>query len=254
MKTPKTRTILLASLMAASALLGGCASTGSYGPHYSETVYMAPPPPRVEYVGPPPVIGHVWIAGFWNWGGGRYVWVPGRWEAPRSGQQWVPHHWERDGDRWRQQGGYWEKSHAVVEPARPPAHYEAPRREPDRNERHDRERWDRSAAPAPAPQALARAEPRRENSDNGWRGHEHRDGRPGAAAAPREVTMPSAPPAPRIEAPRPAPVAEAPRVRDARPAPEARRENRSEDRSQRDSRDRGRPDGDDRGRDGRRPG
>ena len=32
--------------------------------------------------------------------------------------------WERDGDRWRQHGGYWEKSHVATVPARP-----APRQE-----------------------------------------------------------------------------------------------------------------------------
>lgn len=104
----KTRTLALASMVAALALLGGCAVTPYEEPYYVESVRVAPPPPYVEYVGPPPVVGHVWISGYWNWGGARYVWVPGRWEAPRSGYHWVPHRWDRDGETWRRHGGRWE--------------------------------------------------------------------------------------------------------------------------------------------------
>jgi len=120
------RTMLLAGLLAAGALIGGCASTTHYGTRYSETVYVAPPPPRVEYIGPPPVVGHVWITGYWNWGGSRYVWVPGRWEAPRHGHHWVPHRWERDGQYWRQHGGHWEKTTVIVQPPRPPVIHHPP--------------------------------------------------------------------------------------------------------------------------------
>lgn len=99
----------VAGLLGASAILAGCAGTPAYGPRYADTAYVAPPPPYVEYVGPPPAAGHVWISGYWNWGGHRHVWVPGHWEAPRHGHHWVPHRWEREGDRWRPQGGYWER-------------------------------------------------------------------------------------------------------------------------------------------------
>jgi len=70
---------------------------------------MAPPAPQVEYFGAPPVVGYVWISGYWNWVGGRHVWVSGRWAAPpRPGQRWVPHQWHRQGDGWRLNHGHWE--------------------------------------------------------------------------------------------------------------------------------------------------
>ena len=71
----------------AAALLSGCvvAPIPSAGPYYGEPVAVAPPPLQVEYPGPSPVAGYVWIGGYWNWYGGRHVWVPGRWDAPRRG-------------------------------------------------------------------------------------------------------------------------------------------------------------------------
>ena len=94
----------------AVALLSGCvvAPIPSAGPYYGEPVVVAPPPPRVEYPGPPPVAGYVWIGGYWNWYGGRHAWVPGRWDAPRRGQVWVAPRWDRDGPGWRQRGGHWD--------------------------------------------------------------------------------------------------------------------------------------------------
>lgn len=78
------------------------------GGYYGDPVMVAPPAPRVEYYGAPPVVGQIWINGFWNWNGRGHVWVPGRWEAPRPGYMWVPHRWERDGRGWRQSGGHWQ--------------------------------------------------------------------------------------------------------------------------------------------------
>lgn len=95
-----------------SLALSGCvvAPAPMHRPYYAEPVLIAPPPPRTEYFGTPPVAGHVWIGGFWNWAGNRHEWVPGHWDAPRPGYNWAPHHWEREGDRWRLQGGRWEES------------------------------------------------------------------------------------------------------------------------------------------------
>ncbi|QEL63853.1 hypothetical protein OTERR_03770 [Oryzomicrobium terrae] len=108
------RTKLLLVALTAAAALSGCvvapAGRPYYGgPVYSEPVMVAPPPPRVEYVGPPPVVGQVWIGGFWNWTGQRHDWVPGHWENPRPGYTWTPHRWERAGDGWRHAGGHWEE-------------------------------------------------------------------------------------------------------------------------------------------------
>lgn len=103
--------ITLSSLLLAIALSGCVVSPAppARTVYYREPVMVAPPPPRVEYIGPPPVVGHLWIGGFWNWSGNRHEWVPGHWEAPRPGYGWVPHRWERDGDHWRMQGGHWEE-------------------------------------------------------------------------------------------------------------------------------------------------
>lgn len=94
----------------ALALLAGCAVAPS--PYYAEeTITVAPPPPRVEYVGPPPVVGYVWIGGHWRWAGPQhhYAWVPGYWAAPRPGYHWVPDRWWQDGPHWRAQPGHWER-------------------------------------------------------------------------------------------------------------------------------------------------
>lgn len=99
---------LLLAMIAATLLLSACVVAPVSRPYYGEAVIVAPPSHRVEYGGPPPVAGYVWIDGFWNWGGSRHEWVPGRWEAPRSGHYWVPHRWKRDGEHWRQHGGQWE--------------------------------------------------------------------------------------------------------------------------------------------------
>ncbi len=48
--------------------------------------HVAPvPQPYVEVVPAMPYAGAVWIAGYWNWSGGRRYWVPGRWEHPHHG-------------------------------------------------------------------------------------------------------------------------------------------------------------------------
>ncbi|HEX5784943.1 MAG TPA: YXWGXW repeat-containing protein [Burkholderiaceae bacterium] len=159
-----TRVLLLASALA----LGGCVVAPErdyryrseemvYGPTTSIYVQVAPPAPRVEYRGYPPVAGYVWITGYWSWGGARYVWVPGRWVAPRPGYIWVPHRWDRDGDRWRHDGGRWE-----------PERRSDSRRDSDRDHDHDREQrreYDRQrdAEPwrQPQPQLRMQNEPQR---------------------------------------------------------------------------------------------
>lgn len=116
--------LLLTALAGATILVGGCAVVPVGDPYYdAPVVRVAPPPPQYEYYGAPPVVGHIWIGGYWNWVGARYVWIPGRWEAPRPGYYWAPHRWERQGDHWRPHGGRWERGerpHVVVPPAPPP--------------------------------------------------------------------------------------------------------------------------------------
>lgn len=85
-----------------------------------EIVETAPPPPRVEYVGSPPIVGQIWIGGFWNWTGRRHEWVRGHWETPRPGHTWIPYHWERRGNQWVKQGGYWSNGNRAGQIQRPP--------------------------------------------------------------------------------------------------------------------------------------
>lgn len=104
------RTVAIGVL--AALTLSACVVAPAGRPYVAydrQPVYVAPPPPRVEYVGVPPAAGQIWIQGFWNWAGDRHQWVPGHWENPRPGYRWVPHTWERDGDRWHQDGGRWEE-------------------------------------------------------------------------------------------------------------------------------------------------
>lgn len=73
-----TAGLLLASLTAcvvvpARPAYGGY---GGYGGYAAEEGYR----------GPPPVVGYVWIDGFWSWQGGRRTWNNGHWGPP--GRHW----------------------------------------------------------------------------------------------------------------------------------------------------------------------
>jgi hypothetical protein len=93
----------------ASALLGGCAVMPDQGHRVDGVVLVAPPAPREEVVGTPPVEGYVWLSGYWDWVGNRHQWIPGHWAPPRPGRQWVPHTWVRQGDGWVLKPGHWER-------------------------------------------------------------------------------------------------------------------------------------------------
>jgi len=106
-----SKTAVALSLTAA-ALTGCIVAPVGPGAYYGDptVVAVAPPPPRYEVVGVAPVVGAIWIAGFWNWAGGRHVWVGGHWDSPRPGYRWTPHRWEpvaRGG--WRLNGGRWDR-------------------------------------------------------------------------------------------------------------------------------------------------
>jgi hypothetical protein len=92
-----------------SAALVGCVVAPAQPYYGSDVVYAAPPAPYAEYIGPPPVVGYVWINGYWNWVGSRHVWVGGHWTAPpQPGYRWVPHRWQQDGRGWRMHPGHWD--------------------------------------------------------------------------------------------------------------------------------------------------
>lgn len=99
---------------AAVLALAGCV-VAPLPPYRGEVVVGVPPPAEpVEVIPPPPVVGYVWIGGFWNWIGGRHVWTRGHWAPPRPGYRWEPRRWEpMSGDRgdrgYRERGGRWER-------------------------------------------------------------------------------------------------------------------------------------------------
>jgi len=98
---------------AAAWMLSACvvAPLGPYGGPAGggELVTVAPPAPQYEVVGVAPVVGHIWLGGYWGWHSGRHHWVPGYWSAPRPGHVWVPHSWARVGGGWRLNNGYWRR-------------------------------------------------------------------------------------------------------------------------------------------------
>jgi hypothetical protein len=101
------RWLAAATVVAATLGLSACvvAPVGYQG----EVIGVAPPPPQAEVYGPPPVVGQIWIGGYWNWVGGRHVWAPGYWSAPRPGHYWVPHRWAPVPGGWRHEPGHWER-------------------------------------------------------------------------------------------------------------------------------------------------
>ncbi len=105
----KHRALLLATLIATGAALSGCIVTPSRHGYSGAIVTVAPPPPEQELYDRPPVVGYIWIGGFWNWIGGRHVWVGGHWEAPREGYRWAPHTWVRVDGGYRLNEGHWER-------------------------------------------------------------------------------------------------------------------------------------------------
>lgn len=109
MSSHRVRYLVLSAACGIALALAGCvvAPAGPYYGYAGEVVPMAPPPPQVEYYGAPPVVGQIWIGGYWGWQANRHVWIGGHWESPRPGYHWVPHAWHRDGPGWRQRPGYW---------------------------------------------------------------------------------------------------------------------------------------------------
>ena len=103
------RRLVLAATAATALALGGCYVIPVGPPGTPEVVTtVPPPPPQPEYYAAPPVVGQVWITGYWNWLGARFVWNPGYWATPRPGHHWRPHHWAPHGrGYWRLNPGHW---------------------------------------------------------------------------------------------------------------------------------------------------
>jgi hypothetical protein len=102
------RTLPALALAAAGLALTGCVVAPAYPA--GDVVYApsAPPPLQAEVVPVAPSPVHVWINGYWGWGGGRYAWTPGYWAVPpRPGYVWHPRRWEHGPHGWHQRGGRW---------------------------------------------------------------------------------------------------------------------------------------------------
>lgn len=93
---------LVAALVAAGIGCGGYLASG-------DVVYAsyAPPPERVEIVGPAPGPGYLWIDGYWRWGGASYDWVPGQWIVVEQGRHWQRGRWHHNRNGWFYLEGHW---------------------------------------------------------------------------------------------------------------------------------------------------
>lgn len=71
---------------------------------------IEPPAEKSEYRGDPPLVGQVWINGYWYWQVNQYAWIPGHWETPpQIGLRWSPHVWMPVQGGWGLMGGRWER-------------------------------------------------------------------------------------------------------------------------------------------------
>ena len=69
---------------------------------------LPPPPPQVEIIPVAPVVGYIWVGGFWDFFGGHYIWRAGHYAPPRPGYHWEAHQWEHGPDgRWHLSPGHW---------------------------------------------------------------------------------------------------------------------------------------------------
>lgn len=78
------------------------------GLDYETYAPYAPPPPRQEVFMPAPGPGHVWVNGFWRWGGVRFAWSPGQWmRPPHARAGWSAGGWYPVNGRYGFRRGQW---------------------------------------------------------------------------------------------------------------------------------------------------
>lgn len=87
----------------------------------------APPPPQAENHEATRA-GFVWVAGQWDWKGGKYEWRAGHWERERAGKHWRESRWEQKDGKWHLTPGDWEAGAEATPPpvAVPPPAGDAP--------------------------------------------------------------------------------------------------------------------------------
>jgi WXXGXW repeat (2 copies) len=72
-------------------------------------VYQPMPVVQTDVVTTQPSPDFVWIPGHWTWRQSAYVWLAGHWEFPPHGNAtWVGPHCEPEGGAFRFYEGYWE--------------------------------------------------------------------------------------------------------------------------------------------------
>lgn len=79
-------------------------------------VREAPPPIIVETAPPPPMVGMVWVQGYWVHDHGHYAWCKGRYVRPEPGRRFEPARWEHSRRGWEFHGERWGDD----EPHKPP--------------------------------------------------------------------------------------------------------------------------------------
>ena len=122
------RVLAIAALVSTAALTGCVVApagpgygynngyNNSYGNGYNNgygdfvTANVAPPPAYVETMPVAPVVGSIWIGGFWDWDSGRHVWRPGHYERPRHGFTYRQPGWRAGPNgQWMLHRGGWEQ-------------------------------------------------------------------------------------------------------------------------------------------------
>jgi WXXGXW repeat (2 copies) len=77
--------IRLAGLSLLACALSGCIVLPPRGGGHAHGAYQGGGYEGEGYGDGPPVVGYVWIDGFWDWQLGRRVWIGGRWGPLRGG-------------------------------------------------------------------------------------------------------------------------------------------------------------------------
>jgi hypothetical protein len=94
-------------LLAATLLLGGCASATREDP-FVRTSDEPPPAEPAEVAGPPAEPGLAWVDGRWIRLEGRWEWKSGSFATPpRPDAVWMPGRWVGQEGAWRWVDGEW---------------------------------------------------------------------------------------------------------------------------------------------------
>ena len=74
-----------------------------------------PPALRHEHRPPSPGPDYVWVAGFWDNGGGHWAWVPGRWDRPATtGVYWIAPRYVHSEGAYIYEPGHWSNQTLIV--------------------------------------------------------------------------------------------------------------------------------------------